>query len=162
MQGTGVWSLSQEDPLEEGMATHSSIFAWRIPWTEEPGRFIVHSVTKSWTQLKWLSMHTHRQACIRHSVITWSVKEKWFNHVISAFYNLSSGLGLVSFQGSRTGWITFAWSPSPPLNWGYGYFSIKCIIRTLNFLRNEGKIRSIVYNSGFWTVTKIQNKKYTF
>ena len=33
-----VRSLNQEDPLEEGMATHSSILAWRIPWTEEPGR----------------------------------------------------------------------------------------------------------------------------
>ena len=33
-----VWSLGQEDPLEEGMATHSSILAWRIPRTEEPGR----------------------------------------------------------------------------------------------------------------------------
>ena len=33
-----VWSLGQEDTLEEGMATHSSIFAWRIPWTEEPGQ----------------------------------------------------------------------------------------------------------------------------
>ena len=32
-----VRSLGQEDPLEEGMATHSSILAWRIPWTEEPG-----------------------------------------------------------------------------------------------------------------------------
>ena len=32
-----VRSLSQEDPLEEGMATHSSILAWRIPWTKEPG-----------------------------------------------------------------------------------------------------------------------------
>ena len=32
-----VWSLGQEDFLEEGMATHSSILAWRIPWTEEPG-----------------------------------------------------------------------------------------------------------------------------
>ena len=32
-----VWSLDREDPLEEGMATHSSILAWRIPWTEEPG-----------------------------------------------------------------------------------------------------------------------------
>ena len=31
-------SLDQEDLLEEGMATHSSILAWRIPWTEEPGR----------------------------------------------------------------------------------------------------------------------------
>ena len=34
---TWVWSLGQEDPLEEGMAAHSSILAWRIPWTEEPG-----------------------------------------------------------------------------------------------------------------------------
>ena len=36
-QETRVQSLGQEDPLEEGMATHSSILAWRIPWTEEPG-----------------------------------------------------------------------------------------------------------------------------
>ena len=33
-----VCSLGQEDPLEEGMAAHSSVLAWRIPWTEEPGR----------------------------------------------------------------------------------------------------------------------------
>ena len=37
MQKTQVQSLGQEDPLEKGMATHSSILAWRIPWTEEPG-----------------------------------------------------------------------------------------------------------------------------
>ena len=37
MQETRVQSLGYEDPLDEGMATHSSIFAWRIPWTEEPG-----------------------------------------------------------------------------------------------------------------------------
>ena len=37
MQKTWVRSLGWEDPLEEGMATHSSILAWRIPWTEEPG-----------------------------------------------------------------------------------------------------------------------------
>ena len=38
MQETRVLSLGQEDPLEKGMATHSSILSWRIPWTEEPGR----------------------------------------------------------------------------------------------------------------------------
>jgi len=37
MQETQVGSLGQEDPLEKGMVTHSSILAWRIPWTEEPG-----------------------------------------------------------------------------------------------------------------------------
>ena len=38
MQEIQVQSLGQEDPLEKGLATHSSILAWRIPWTEEPGR----------------------------------------------------------------------------------------------------------------------------
>ena len=38
MQDTRVPSLGQEDPMEKGMATHSSILAWKIPWTEEPGR----------------------------------------------------------------------------------------------------------------------------
>ena len=37
MQKTGVQSLGWEDRLEKGMATHSRILAWRIPWTEEPG-----------------------------------------------------------------------------------------------------------------------------
>ena len=37
-QKTRVRSLGREDPLEEGMAIHSSILSWRIPWTEEPGR----------------------------------------------------------------------------------------------------------------------------
>ena len=36
--GEGGWILGWEDPLEEEMATHSSTLAWRIPWTEEPGR----------------------------------------------------------------------------------------------------------------------------
>ena len=36
VQETQVRSLGQDDPLEKGMATYSSIFAWRIPWTEEP------------------------------------------------------------------------------------------------------------------------------
>ena len=38
MQETRVLSLDQEDPLEKDMATHSSILAWKIPWTEDPGR----------------------------------------------------------------------------------------------------------------------------
>ena len=37
-QDTRLRSAGQEDPLEKGMATHSSVLAWRIPWTEEPGR----------------------------------------------------------------------------------------------------------------------------
>ena len=50
MQETRLLSLGQEDPLEKEMATHSSILAWRIPWTEEPGR-LVHGVAKSQTRV---------------------------------------------------------------------------------------------------------------
>ena len=47
MVETQVWSLGQEDPLEKGMATHSSFFAWRIPWTQVPGT-ISGKVTQLW------------------------------------------------------------------------------------------------------------------
>ena len=47
MQETWVQSLGQEDPLEEGMATHSSILAWRIPVDREAWRAIVHGLAKS-------------------------------------------------------------------------------------------------------------------
>ena len=49
VQEMRVRSLGWEDPLEEGMATHSSILAWRIPWTEEPAGATVRGVTKSGT-----------------------------------------------------------------------------------------------------------------
>ena len=47
MQETWVPSLSGEDPLEEGMATHSSVLAWRLPWTEEPGGLWARELQKS-------------------------------------------------------------------------------------------------------------------
>ena len=61
-----VWSLSQEyplkarqDPLKEGVATHSSVLAWRIPMDRGAWRTTVHAVRKSWTRLKCLSMRAH-------------------------------------------------------------------------------------------------------
>ena len=54
MQETQVQSLGQEDPLEKGMATHSSTLAWKILWTEEPGRLQSIGLL-SQTQLKRLS-----------------------------------------------------------------------------------------------------------
>ena len=53
---TWVWSQGSEDPLEEGMATHSSILTWRIPIDSGAWRAIVHGVTTNQT---WLRMHTH-------------------------------------------------------------------------------------------------------
>ena len=53
-----VRSLDQEDPLQEGMATHSGILAWRTPWTEEPGG-LQSTGMQSQTRLSRLSMYTH-------------------------------------------------------------------------------------------------------
>ena len=52
MQEMWVQSLSQEDALEEGLVTPSSILAWRIPWTEEPGGLWPIESANSQTQLK--------------------------------------------------------------------------------------------------------------
>ena len=58
MGETWVWSLGQEDPLEKGMATHSSILAWRITWTEKTGR--LHSVGSQRVRHDWAAnTHTH-------------------------------------------------------------------------------------------------------
>ena len=51
MQEMWVWSLDQEDPLEMEMAIYSSIPAWEIPWTEEPGGLQSMGLQKSQTQL---------------------------------------------------------------------------------------------------------------
>ena len=60
MQETQVRSLGQEDLLEESMATHSSILAWRIPWTEEPGGATVLGGAESdMTECVCACAHTH-------------------------------------------------------------------------------------------------------
>ena len=60
MQETWVQSLGQEDPLENGSTTHSSILAWRIPWTEEPGGATIHQVTKKSDMTECLTLSLFR------------------------------------------------------------------------------------------------------
>ena len=58
MQETWIRCLGWEDPLEEGMATHSSILAWRISMDRGAWWATAHRVAKSQTRLKWLSTHS--------------------------------------------------------------------------------------------------------
>ena len=71
MRETRVRSLGREDPLEKGMATHSSTLAWRIPWTEEPGG-LQSMGSQSRTELS--DYHTHTQE-LRSPVMECSQKE---------------------------------------------------------------------------------------
>ena len=65
MQETQVRSLLWEDPLEDEMATHSSILAWRIPWTEEPGG--LQSIGLQRVGHDWATKHQHIQVSIHNS-----------------------------------------------------------------------------------------------
>ena len=58
MQEMQIWSLGQEDPLEEEMATHSSILAWEIPGTEDPGG--LQSMELQKVRYDWAHTHTNR------------------------------------------------------------------------------------------------------
>ena len=57
MQETWIYSLGQEDPQEKGMATHSSILAWRIPWTEKPGGLQSYGLQTGGHN--WVTQHIH-------------------------------------------------------------------------------------------------------
>ena len=69
MQETQLRSLGQEDPLEKEMAAHSSIPAWRIPWTEEPGSpwgckswtRLNNKTTTTWAHRKWRNWHSEKE-----------------------------------------------------------------------------------------------------
>ena len=61
MQETPLHSLNQEDPLEQEMATHSSILAWRIPWTEGPGGY---RLWKCKDIIEQLNTHTHQSIAV--------------------------------------------------------------------------------------------------
>ena len=81
MQEMWVQSLSQEDALEEGMASPSSILAWRIPWTEGPGRLWPIGSTDSQTRLKWFSMHIHN---VEPCSFSFCVRSSEFSHILKA------------------------------------------------------------------------------
>ena len=68
MQETQIQSLGLEDPLEKEMATHASILAWRIPWTEEPGA-TVHGVTKESDTTEGLNSNNEKTSCFDESFI---------------------------------------------------------------------------------------------
>ena len=73
MLETQIRPLNQEDPLAEGMAPHSSILAWRIPWTEEPGRLQSEGFEESDTT-KQLSTRTRTHTHIQqgnYTMISW-------------------------------------------------------------------------------------------
>ena len=102
-------SLCQEEPLEEEMATHSSILAWRIPWTEEPGRLQALGLQRVWHG--WATNTTHhflKILCSKatiHTITQWKHIQYYFLRAKPSFL-LSAHLysALVSKLSSRHTW----------------------------------------------------------
>ena len=69
MHETEVGSLGWKDPLEKGMETHSSILAWKIPWTEEPWVLMELDPTEQLTPLHILLQHSHNLAMLEASLM---------------------------------------------------------------------------------------------
>ena len=125
MQDTHIWSLGQEDPLERGMATDSSILAWRIPWTEEPGgpQFMrLQRVGHSWVTRCWKrAQNTARRLTWLHIVPTSSPSLSpscWRNLAHEGFAQMlhpslreKSNLSRVYWKESQDKCITWAKLP---------------------------------------------------
>ena len=70
VQETWLQSLDREDPLEEGMATHSSTLAWRSPWTEEPGGLQSMGLQR-------VGHHHHLGGTCPVPILRWHIDERW-------------------------------------------------------------------------------------
>ena len=84
MQETLVWSLGWEDPLEKGMASHSNILAWRIPWTEEAGGLQPMQLQR--VEHNWANPHIHEKCswcyCITEQGSRWCLLEDFLEEMI--------------------------------------------------------------------------------
>ena len=98
MQEIWVWSLGREDPLEEEMATHSKIFALKIPWTEEPGR-LESMMSQSQTRP---STHPLANSRSHFSILCFFSTFYFLRfHISDAMWFLSIWLILLSIMPSR-------------------------------------------------------------
>ena len=87
VQKSPGWSLGQKDPLEREIAAHSSVFAWKIPWTEEPG-----GITP-WDQNSWTQLNHHQALLVKYVSLTHSLSicclEKYQQPEICKWYHFN-------------------------------------------------------------------------
>ena len=114
MQETRVWSLGQEDPMEKEMATNSNIFAWRIPWTEEPGRLWSmgsHRVGRDWATITFTRRKKDHLIFFVHNVpflppVSGTLVSPWPALLAESLHWILRTLGLDSFYNASQ------WCPS--------------------------------------------------
>ena len=88
---TWIQPLDQEDPLEEDMATHSSILVRRIPWTEEPGGLQSKGVQKDTTEVTYHT-HTHPKNSVNWHVLEIKRSLLWKGHILLCLWSFERGV----------------------------------------------------------------------
>ena len=110
IQETWVQSLCWEVPLKEGMAPHSSILAWRIPWTEEPGRLQSMGSQRAghdWATNTHTHTHTHTHRCsaiIQGNLLPKEEKNKFWDTIKCLSYSIQT-----EFQAEVAPWWVYIW-----------------------------------------------------
>ena len=102
MQETWVWSLGQEDPLQLKVATQSSILAWKIPWTEEPGR-LQSTGSQSWTWLSYWAQSLYTDLVCRDVLST------KYSEGASSYAEHSEPLSLVNETNKKLKYTLGSW-----------------------------------------------------
>ena len=150
MQETGVGSLWREDPLEKGIATHSSILAWRIPWAEEPGG--LQSMGSQRVGYDWATKHTAQASCrppipVPHPALLFytsvflsfpciiNISLYW---IIFYFFNLASSCLSCSMLGLEALRLS-----CPALNLSSPTRDLACVPYITRWILNHGTTRKV-------------------
>ena len=119
MWETWVWSLGCEDPLEEEMATHSSILVWRIPWTEESGG--LQSMGSWRARHNWATKHsTILNTCKRDQIIPMIPFNVFFSPTTHLSQRIEGKISRLSYQAldrNFGNWLKFPGNPPLAANW---------------------------------------------
>ena len=162
MQGTWVRSLGREDPLERGMTTHSSILAWRTPWTEEPQSTGSQRVGRDWATNTGARTHTYifplnsawfKSASVsgRHSCEIWKAEKR--KAFLLGLFLLPLASRIVVLWGQQ---LRFLYSPSGGpwgSQWGAPLTEQLCNYQRSHFCKPSLKFTPLdlptIYNHSF-------------
>ena len=148
MWETGVWSLGQEDTLEEGMATYSSTLSWRVPWTEEPGglqsmesKRVRHDLvtnTITFLSLKHFPAQLWTQISPRGQAQLIPYMTKWETEVQGASLIFHFVIGEVSWKPSRNYLASRVYFTIGKIGWNVGWTEIfVVVIYTTSGMKNK-------------------------
>ena len=151
VQETRVQSLGQEDSLEKGMVTHSSILAWRIPWIEESGRLQSMGSQKAgheWATNTFIFTFLCQEWEDGMGEDNWTSGGKKGDFRILQPVGISKTSSLVSLRPRGSGWFSGAHPESPEQNWDYNLGDLVCFEKYYTIQKDRLVVKNPPANAG--------------